>query len=116
MDNKQISYFDTTKKLLQNLENCTSKDIDNDFIKEALKTLINIMQTQNSFLEYLVELDDNMQLVSNDTQILKGMICFIRGRKKFGKIIDIDEEQNIYTLKILGTTENLRVSKKHFNI
>lgn len=116
MDNKQITYFDTTKKLLQNLENCTNKDIDNDFVKEALKTLINIMQTQNSFIEYLVELDDDMELVSDDRQIIKGMICFIRGRKKFGKIIDIDEDENIYTLRVLGTDEKLRVTKKHFNI
>ncbi len=40
MDSKQITYFDTTKKLLQNLENCTTKDIDNDFVKEELKPLI----------------------------------------------------------------------------
>jgi len=34
----------------------------------------------------------------------------------FGKIIEIDEENNIYTLKILGTNQNLKVTKKHFNI
>tara|TARA_R110000737_G_scaffold295757_1_gene302409 strand:+ start:1677 stop:2027 length:351 start_codon:yes stop_codon:yes gene_type:complete len=116
MDNKQITYFDTTKKLLQNLENCTNKDIDNDFIKEALKTLINIMQSQNAFLEYVVELDEDMELLSNDTQIIKGMLCYIRGRKRFGKIVDIDIEENIYTLKVIGTEEILKVTKKHFNI
>ena len=116
MDNKLITYVDTTKKVLQNLENCTSKDIDMHFVKEALKTLINIMQTQNSFIEYLVELDDDMELVSDDRQIVKGMICYIRGRKTFGKIIDIDEELNIYTLKVFGSDEKLRVTKKHFNI
>jgi len=116
METKKITYFDTTKKLLQNLENCTNKDIDVSFIKDALKTIINIMQTQNSFIEYLVELDDNMELVSDDSQIIKGMICFIRGRKKFGKIVDIDEESGIYTLKVLDTDEKLRVTKKHFNI
>lgn len=116
MNKKQITYFDTTKKLLQNLENCTNKDIDNEFVKESLKTLISILQTQNSFIEYLVEIDDDMEIVSDDRQIIKGMICFIRGRKKFGKIIDIDEKENIYTLKVLGTVEKLRVTKKHFNI
>ena len=116
MKSKKITYFDSTKKLLQNLENCTSKDIDLEFVKEALKSLVNILQTQNSFIEYLVELDENMEIVDTETQILKGMICFIRGRKQFGKIIDIDEEKNIYTLKILGKDEKLRVTKKHFNI
>tara|TARA_R110000796_G_scaffold159388_8_gene276239 strand:- start:4068 stop:4418 length:351 start_codon:yes stop_codon:yes gene_type:complete len=116
MPNKKITYFDTTKKLLQNLENCTSKDIDSEFIKEALKTLINIIQSQNQFIEYLVELDDNMELISDDRQIIKGMICYIRGRKRFGKIIEIDKEENIYTLLILGTEETLRVTKKAFNI
>lgn len=116
MDKKQITYFDTTKKLLQNLENCTNKDIDMDFVQEVLKTLINIMQTQNSFIEYLIELDDDMELVSDGKQIVKGMICYIRGRKKFGKIVDVDETQNLYELRVLGTNENLRVTKKHFNI
>lgn len=116
MEKKKITYFDTTKKLLQNLENCTDKDIDNDFIKESLKTLISIIQTQNSFLEYLVELDENMELVSEDTQIIKGMICYIRGRKRFGKIVNIDTERNIYSLKVLGTGEMLNVTKKDFNI
>jgi len=116
MNNKKITYFDTTKKLLQNLENCANKDIDSEFIKEALKTLINIMQTQNSFIEYLIELDENMELVSDDSQIILGMICFIRGKKKFGKIIAIDDATGIYTLRVLGSDERLRVTKKHFNI
>ena len=116
MDNKKITYFDSTKKLLQNLENCTTKDIDNDFIKESLKTLINIMQTQNKFIEYLIELDDDMELIEDDNPIIKGMICYIRGKKRFGKIINIDTENNIYTLKVLGTDEILRVNKKDFNI
>lgn len=116
MDNKKITYFDSTKKLLQNLENCTTKEVDIIFIKEALKTIISIMKTQNSFIEYLVEIDDNMEIVSDDKKIIKGMICFIRGRKKFGKIIDIDENTDIYTLKILDTDEKIKVTKKHFNI
>jgi len=116
MDKKQITYFDTTNKLLQNLQNCTNKDIDNAFTKEALKTLINIMQTQNSFIEYIIKLEDNMEIVSDDKQIIKGMLCYIRGRKRFGKITDIDEEKGIYTLRILDSDEQLRVTKSHFNI
>jgi len=116
MKNKKISYFDTTKKLLQNLENCAEKDIDIHFVKESLKTLINILQTQNTFLEYIIELDEDMELVADDRQIIKGMLCFIRGRKTYGKIVDIDETQNVYTLKVLDTDELLKVSKKHFNI
>ena len=116
MEKKKITYFDTTKKLLQNLENCANKDIDSEFVKECLKTLIGIVQTQNSFLEYLVELDDNMELVSDNTKIKKGMICYIRGRKKFGKIVKIDPERNIYSLEVLGTGEMLNVTKKDFNI
>ena len=116
MDKKQITYFDTTKKLLQNLENCTNKDTDVEFLNESLKTLISVVQTQNSFLEYLVEIDDTMELVSDDKQIIKGMICFIRGKKRFGKIIDIDTEKNVYKLKVLGADEVLEVSKRHFNI
>ena len=115
MDKKKITYFDTTKKLLQNLENCTNKDIDSEFVKECLKTLINIVQTQNSFLEHLIELDENMELVSDDTQIIKGMVCYIRGRKKFGKIVSVDTDRNIYTLRVLGTEETLNVTKKDFN-
>lgn len=115
MENKQIKYFDTTNKLLQNLENCTGKDIDMPFVKESLKTLINIMQTQNSFIEYLVELDDDMDLIQDDRQIVEGMICYIRGRKRFGKIIEIDEATKIYTLTVLGTNEKLKVTRENFN-
>jgi len=116
MNKKKITYFDTTKKLLQNLENCTDKDIDNDFIKESLKTIIGILQTQNSFLEHLIELDEDMELVSDDTKIIKGMICYIRGRKRFGKIVNIDTQRNIYSLRVLGTGEMLNVTKTDFNI
>ena len=115
MSKKQITYFDTTSKLLQNLENCTEKDIDINFVKESLKTIISIMKTQNDFLEYLVELDDNMELVHNDETILPGMVCYIRGKKQFGKIVDIDEDTHIYTLNILGSEEKIRVTRKHFN-
>jgi hypothetical protein len=116
MDNKKITYFDTTKKLLQNLENCTNKDIDQNFVQEALKTLINIIKTQNNFLEYLVELDENMELVSDDSKIIPGMLCYIRVKQVFGKIVEIDKDKNVYILKILGTNEKLKVARKHFNI
>jgi len=78
METKKITYFDNTNKLLQNLENCAVKEIDMDFVQESLKTIINILQAQNSFLEYLVEIDDSMELVSNDKQIIKGMICLVK--------------------------------------
>ncbi len=116
MSKQQISYFDTTSKLLKNLENCTDKNIDMDFVKESLKTIINIMQTQNSFIEYLIQIDDNMEIVSTDSQIVNGMICYIRNKQKFGKIFDINHQDNKYSLKVLGTNDILTVSKKDFNI
>jgi Zn-finger domain-containing protein len=112
----KISYFDTTSKLLQNLENCTDKEIDMDFIKESLKTLISIIKTQNEFLEYLIDLDEDMELVTNDSPIVIGMICYIRSKKRFGKIVEINDETNNYTLNILGTQEKLVVTRKHFNL
>ena len=114
MDN--ISYFDTTNKLLQNLSNGLEKEVDEHFVKECLKTIITIMKTQNSILQNIVELEPGFESIKDADPIIKGMICYIREKKKFGQIIDIDKESDKCTLKVLGTDNIVTVSKNQFNI
>lgn len=113
---KQITYFDTAEKLLQNLSNCVDKDIDPTFTKEALKTIITLMKTQNNILESIVEKNNDVEIVKNAEPIVKGMICYIREKKKFGQIIKIEPDGDICTLKILGTDNIITVTKNQFNI
>jgi hypothetical protein len=113
---EDISYFDTTEKLLQNLANGLEKDVDNHFMKESLKTLVTIMKTQNSIIQNLVELEKGFVSTRTADPIIKGMICYIREKKKFGQIINIDKETDKCTLKVLGTDNIVTVSKNQFNI
>jgi hypothetical protein len=113
---KEITYFDTTEKLLQNLLNCVEKDIDIHFIREALKTIITVSKTQNSIIGNLVQLnDEDVVFVKNDNPIIKGMIVWVRSKKKFAQINKIDTETETYTLNILGTDNILTVSRNQFN-
>lgn len=118
---KKISYFDTTEKLLQNLLNCTERDMDRHFIKAALKTLITIIKTQNDILRTTLEDDanikDSAEFTKNDEPIKKGMICWIKEKSKFGQIISIDEENDKCTLKVLDD-DNVIVtaSRNQFNV
>ena len=118
MEKNKISYFDTTSKLLRNLENCADKEIDIHFTKEALKTLISIMKTQNELLEHLTDLDETIELVSNSKSIVTGMLVYIKNRKLFGKVTKIDEQNEIYFIRVLGSEEEetLKVKKEQFNI
>lgn len=117
---KKISYFDTSEKLLQNLLNCTERDIDMHFVKASLKTLITLVKTQNDILKNILEDDSNItesaNFINNDDTIKKGMICWIREKRKFGQIISIDEENDKCSLRVLDDSNTIvTASRSQFN-
>ena len=116
---KQITYFDDTTKILHNLDNCLNKDnVDVYVLKEYLKTLSMIIKTQNHILKGLTEIvEDDIQCVKTESGIMINMICFIRSRNKFAKIISIDEDGDDYVLELIDESKDrLNANKNNFNI
>ena len=111
----EINYFDKSTKLLQNLADCCELQTDLPLTRESIKSLVVIVQSQNVLLEQLAK--DNYGVVTeqSDCPVVVGMLCRVPNMQVFGKVevfgkvMEVNEDDNTCVLKLLNTSKEKRV-------
>jgi hypothetical protein len=121
MDNNvDISYFSETRKITQNIISVLNKteQTNNEITKEILIYILKKLEKQNDINESLIkEFYNNISLTNSSDNILVGMFCIVNGNntKKVGKIEEINED-NSYTIRIIGEDKKIKVTREKFNL